>query len=282
MDALEALSQEVPLVIVLEDLQWADPSTIDLLSAIARRTSRARLLVIGTYRPAEAARMAPALLAVQAELEIHDQCEVLPLDRLSASEANEYLATLSEERVCATAAEAICRRANGNPLFLSAIAEHSQRSGGADVEETVPETLQQIFEQNLTELTEREQMVVRAAAAAGETFSIACLAEVLGWDEAETEILCDTLVRRHRILEAVETEGNQPAQHRFRHVLFRDAAYRTVPAGMRNRVRTAISRAEKRGTVVGPALVVTAKSATPGDVVHAVRPFRSLVGEAAA
>ena len=53
-DALESLSTETPLVIALEDLHWSDPSTIDLLSSIARRTSPARLMVLATYRPSDA------------------------------------------------------------------------------------------------------------------------------------------------------------------------------------------------------------------------------------
>jgi predicted ATPase len=48
-DALEALSAETPVVIALEDLHWSDPSTIDLLSSIARRTSPARLMILATY-----------------------------------------------------------------------------------------------------------------------------------------------------------------------------------------------------------------------------------------
>jgi len=268
-DALESLSREIPLVIVLEDLQWSDPSTIDFLSAIGRRTSPARLLVIGTYRPADAACIAPELLTVQAELEVHNECEVLPLDHLSTAEANEYLSAICQEPVSAATAEAICRRANGNPLFLSAIAAGLRRSGRSDVEAILPDTLRQIFEQQTALLSDREQMLLRTAALAGETFSIPCIAKALQWDEADAETVCDALVRRHRVLKAIVASEDEPERYTFVHVLFRDAIANNVPAGLRN-----------RNIVPGPAMA--GNSAGLRVVSTALRPSRALAGEAAA
>jgi predicted ATPase len=69
--ALDAITAETPLVVLLEDLHWSDFSTFDLIAAIARRTEPARLLIVGTYRPAEILASHHPLRALKAELELH-------------------------------------------------------------------------------------------------------------------------------------------------------------------------------------------------------------------
>ena len=74
---LEVLTVETPLVLVLEDLHWSDPSTLDLLALIARRREPARLLVVGTYRPSEMLANGHPLRTVLQELLGHQQCQEL-------------------------------------------------------------------------------------------------------------------------------------------------------------------------------------------------------------
>src|SRR5262245_24616008 len=81
-EALDAVSMDAPLVLVLEDLHWSDAATIDLVTMLARRRDRARLLILATYRPAEVA--AHPLKPAKHELQIHGQCEEIALDFLSA------------------------------------------------------------------------------------------------------------------------------------------------------------------------------------------------------
>ena len=82
VEALDALSVEAPLVLVLEDLHWSDSATIDLLAILGRRREAARLLVLATYRPAEVAVSQHPLKAAKQELELHDHCEEIPLEFL--------------------------------------------------------------------------------------------------------------------------------------------------------------------------------------------------------
>jgi hypothetical protein len=70
-EALEAIGAERPLALVLEDLHWADPSTVDLLDWLARRDTPARLLLVGTYRPADALAGGAPIAGVTAELRLH-------------------------------------------------------------------------------------------------------------------------------------------------------------------------------------------------------------------
>ena len=89
--ALEALTVDSPLVLLFEDLQWSDFSTLELISAIARRTEPARLFIIGTYRPAEMLMGAHPLRTVKEELEVHRLCEELRLQLLGPKNVADYL-----------------------------------------------------------------------------------------------------------------------------------------------------------------------------------------------
>ena len=89
--ALEVITVERPLVLVLEDLHWSDVSTLDLLSMLARRQERAQILIIGSYRPVEVLSRDHPLKGVKQELQVHGQCEELALDFLSEGAVGEYL-----------------------------------------------------------------------------------------------------------------------------------------------------------------------------------------------
>jgi predicted ATPase len=79
-EALEVLTATIPLVLVLEDLHWSDYSTLDLLALLGQRRGPARLLLLGTYRPADVIVSGHPLRAIKQELQVHRRCEELPLD----------------------------------------------------------------------------------------------------------------------------------------------------------------------------------------------------------
>lgn len=90
-EALEVLTAERGVVLVLEDLQVSDYSTIELLAYLAQRRERARLLIIGTYRPAEVVVKGHVLRGMAQELRAHEQCQELQLELLSAADVTEYV-----------------------------------------------------------------------------------------------------------------------------------------------------------------------------------------------
>ena len=125
--ALEALTAQAPLVLVLEDLHWSDYSTLDLLSALARRREPARLLVIGTYRPVEVILGRHPLQSVKQELVAHGLCEELPLELLTEEDVAAYLrARFPPGGLHHDLTRLLYRHTDGNPLFMvSAIAGHA-------------------------------------------------------------------------------------------------------------------------------------------------------------
>jgi predicted ATPase len=91
-EALEVLTAERGLVLWLEDLHWSDYSTLDLLASLARRLEKARLLVLGTYRPVDVIVREHPLKTVKQELELHGHCEELALELLPEGAIAEYMA----------------------------------------------------------------------------------------------------------------------------------------------------------------------------------------------
>ncbi len=90
-EALAAIASETPLVLLFEDLHWSDFSTLELIATLARRTEPAKLMILGTYRPVEMLAGDHPLRKMKAELELHHQCEELPLKLLSVADVGTYL-----------------------------------------------------------------------------------------------------------------------------------------------------------------------------------------------
>ncbi|PWU06031.1 MAG: hypothetical protein C5B51_13135 [Terriglobia bacterium] len=292
-DALEALSGEIPLVILLEDLHWSDPSTIDLLTWMARRTSPARLMILATYRPSDAGDASAPLLVTQNELALHRQCQVMPLAYFSERETDAYVAGKFPDSDSSALAAALHRRTDGNPLYVVCLVDELERSGQMRndpeaIRRMVPETLQQMFERQATQLESRVREMLDVAAAAGESFSVAAVAGALGRDAAEVESHCEELVRRNVILKHGELfrypDGNESAGYSFLHALCRDALYRKVPSGRRSRLHGALALAEEK-LYESDAKRIAAELAghfeLSGDVVRAIRYLQMAADRAA-
>jgi len=161
-EAVETLTAERPLVLVLEDLHWSDPSTLAWLAYAARRPDQARLLVLGTYRPVETIVRDNSVRTMTRELLRHGQCAELVLDYLSEEGVAAYLAhRCGGHALPRELARLIHQRTNGNPLFMINVVDDAVRrgmlqegpegwelpSGIAAVTLGVPESLRQLIEQ---------------------------------------------------------------------------------------------------------------------------------------
>src|SRR5215813_7790899 len=176
-EAIEALTAERPLILVLEDLQWSDYATLEWLACVARRREKAGLLVIGTYRPTDVLVRAHPLHPVVHELQRHGQCAELPLAYLTEAGVAAYLAARSAGRPLPEGlARLIQRRTDGNPLFMVRVVDAMVRQGvlqeGAAgwtvpggleaMAMELPESLQHLIEQQLGQLSLEDRRVVEA------------------------------------------------------------------------------------------------------------------------
>jgi hypothetical protein len=172
-DALDALTAEAPLVLVLEDLHWSDYSTLDLISYVARQRREARLMVVGTYRPAELIASGHPLKAVKQELAAKQQCAELPLEYLNEQAVAEYLAVrFPAHRLPGELAALIHDRTEGNPLFMVNTVDYLVGTGligtsiglAADREIDrslggVPDSIRNLIERQIDHLPSRQRML---------------------------------------------------------------------------------------------------------------------------
>jgi DNA-binding winged helix-turn-helix (wHTH) protein len=129
-EAVEALTTERPLVLVLEDLHWSDASTLEWLAYVARRRQSARLLVLGTYRPSDAIVREHPVRGMTQELLVHGQCQQVVVGYLSAAQVGAYLTLrFGAGPLGATIAPLLHQRTNGNPLFLVTMVDEMVRQG---------------------------------------------------------------------------------------------------------------------------------------------------------
>ena len=250
-EALEVLTHSVPLVLILEDLHWADNCTLDIISAIARRREHAKLLLLGTFRPADLILSASPLKALRQDLLLHHLSHEVELERLDEWDVGEYLAAeFTPGDLPAGLAVIIHRHSDGNPLFMTAMLDHlirqdvlSQVDGRwmlttplEQVDPGVPETLRQMLEMQLQHTTEAEQRLLTCASVVGQRFT-PCAVAMLSDDSAELEQLCEGLVQRQQFLKAAGTRdyacGTTAVEYEFRHWLYRDVLYRRLNPGSR-------------------------------------------------
>jgi DNA-binding winged helix-turn-helix (wHTH) protein/tetratricopeptide (TPR) repeat protein len=260
-EALETLTAQDPLVLVLEDLHWVDPSTLDFLSAVARRRGPAKLLVIGTYRPADLILSQSPLKALKQDLVLHNQSREINLERLEEPDVAEYLEIhFPNEDFPRGFANLIYRHSGGNALFLVNILQDMVKRGliaqvdGAwklkvaleDVEPRVPETLDQLIEAHFQQLSGEEQRILRTASVAGERFSVWAISTAAELEPEVIEDVCERLAERLQFIKAAGinalANGEISAHYEFRHSLYREVLYRRLSEVARSKLHLQLAQ----------------------------------------
>lgn len=254
VETLAVVTRETVVVLVLEDLQWSDTATVETLAYLARRPERLRLLVLGTYRPAEViARGHPLRQTVQ-ELVAHRLGQELRLELLTEAQVQEYVARrLGASPETAEFGMMLYRRTEGNALFTVHLLDHLQqqgwlvdtdgqwrlRDGVSAVERAVPEGLRALLLKQVESLGAPAQQVLDAASVSGSHFTTAAVAAALQHPVEDVEALCDALTRQGTFITAQELltwpDGTATVRYGFRHVLYRDVLYERL--GMAQRAR---------------------------------------------
>ena len=128
-EALDALTMTLPLVLVLEDLHWSDVATVNVLTYLAQRRDAARLLLLGTYRPADVVVRAHPLRGVLQELRGRGLCDELALELLGPEEVAAYVAARLDGEATAALAARLYHQSEGNALFMVNVLEHLVEQG---------------------------------------------------------------------------------------------------------------------------------------------------------
>jgi DNA-binding winged helix-turn-helix (wHTH) protein/tetratricopeptide (TPR) repeat protein len=234
-EALEAIAALVPVLVVLEDLQWSDPATLDLCATLARRREPSRLLVLATYRPADAILAGGALRRLRGELVTRGHASEVLLELLTRDAVAAYLeARLAPVHPAPSLAKSLYEQTDGNALFLRTVVDDLIARGalapgddgvslGDDAELAVPESVREMIEGQIERLPAEVQRWLEAGSLVGPTFEAMAAAHATDSAPDEVEDRLAELAARGEMIREVDTaelsDGEITARFSFVHSL---------------------------------------------------------------
>ena len=277
---LAALLQEVsrvqPLVVFLDDLHWADVSTIDMLNYLAGRFGDMRVLVLVTYRPSEMALAQNRFLGSSSDLRARGLFEDVPLQFLTAGDVERYLALeFPQHHLPPAFAAVIHGRTEGSPLFMADLVRYLRDSGSiaerdgrwaltVSIEalpKDLPESVRSMIARKVEQLDERDRRLLLAASVQGHEFDSTSVSEALEMDAADVEDRLEVLERVHvfvkRSREEEFPDRTLTVSYQFIHVLYQNTLYASLQPTRRALLSGRVARAlvrhygERAGEIAG-------------------------------
>jgi tetratricopeptide (TPR) repeat protein len=265
---LHTVSQARPLLLAVDDLQWADGGTVALLFHLGRRLAGSRILLACTLRP-EALQdtIDPKGLERPLGSVLHELAREwgdvwVDLDRADGRAFVEAYVDSEPNRLGAGFRHTLYDHTEGNPLFTVELLRSFERQGALVREEAghwieapgldwehVPARVEAVIARHLAGLPDEDRVLLGAASVQGDQFIVEVAARVLGWDEdAAAQRLSGPLHSRHRLVEAVSLDrlpssGQRLSRYRFRHWLLQRVTYGSLDAVARARLHEETGRA---------------------------------------
>jgi class 3 adenylate cyclase/DNA-binding CsgD family transcriptional regulator len=239
-----------PVLLVLDDLHWADRPTLLLLKHLARHPGRSGLLVVGTYRDEDFSRGHP-LAELLVELRREHGFARLCLAGLSAEELDALMGRDPQPTGAGLFAEALREVTEGNPFFVHEMLQHLEEVGALERVKTearpglaiqalgVPAGVLDLVGRRLAHLEAIAHQVLSTASAMGQVFSLDLLGRVTGSGEDQ---LLESL-EAALVAALIEETPGQLDSYRFRHALIREVLYREIPTSRRARLHRRIGEA---------------------------------------
>jgi DNA-binding winged helix-turn-helix (wHTH) protein/tetratricopeptide (TPR) repeat protein len=261
-EALEAMSLDRPVLLLLEDLHWADPSTLAWLDYVARRADPARLLVIATARSASIASPEHPLAALKRELDLVPCCTELTVSFFSRQDLEEHLSARFGPRGSdPSLADVVFELTGGNPLFVVKLVDAwlqqgliRREVGGAWRLSSVaaargaptPRSILALIEKETECLSAVELNILQAASAAGFEFSTAAVAAAVDEDLVRVEDICLGWVRRSQFIRSTGKvqwpDGTLGTRCEFIHILYQQSIYECIGPTRQARLRLALAK----------------------------------------
>jgi class 3 adenylate cyclase/predicted ATPase len=208
-----ALSEIQPLVLAVEDLHWADASSLELIGRLIEQSATARVLMVATARPEFVPSWPP-----------RSNLATVQLARLTRRQARAMVRTVAEEALDEDTVEAIVSRADGVPLYVEELTKTVVEPGSARGVDEIPATLQDSLMARLDRLSAAKEVAQRAAVL-GREFSYGLLAATAGVEEAALQRALVQLTE----VEVLFGRGVPPqATYSFKHALLQEAAYESL------------------------------------------------------
>ncbi len=230
-----------PLVLILDDLHWADPSSLLLLQFLARALADGRLFVLGTYRDAEVDRDHPLAEAL-GQLVREPVSERLHLTGLSEDAVATLIQAQRREGIDAALAHTVYERTAGNPFFIKETLRHLEETGAADGGGGVPAGVRDVIRLRLARLSERCVAILTMGAVVGRDFGDVEVEAVSGFPMAEVWAALEDAEQAGLIREV----GQQVKRWRFIHALIRETLYDDLGRARRAELHRQIGEALAR------------------------------------
>jgi len=238
---LHELSRSRPVVLFLDDVHWADVSTIDLLGYLAPKIAQLRVLLLVTYRPTDLAVGKHPFLRLKGDLSAHGTLREVPVRFLTADDVAHYVSSHLPE-ASRDLSGLIYRKTEGSPLFMVDLVRYLREHGipddwAVEIERNIPQSLRGMIERTLEGVSESDRQLLRVAAIQGMQFDSAILAQVLERDAADVEDTLQSLDRVHGLVQFLK-EQELPnhlfsLRYAFVHVLYQSALYGSISPSRR-------------------------------------------------
>ena len=242
LNFLEESTRLGTLVLAIDDVHWADGSTVDLLAHLGTHCQRLRVLVIVTYRQSEMLLGLHPFRRVKMEMQGRGACTEIALGFLSREEVAQYIAlALPQNAFPHDFVDLIYARTEGNPLFVVDLLRYLRERGVlAKIDDTwvavrelpelpgeLPESIRGMVERTLDQLNDDDRRLLAMASVQGQPFDTVLLGDALGWDSADVE---ERLQLLERVLGLIRLEreydlpdGTLNQRYRFVHSLYQQA-----------------------------------------------------------
>jgi len=245
------LSREAPLLVVLDDLQWTDPSSLLLLHYLARGIQKTPMLLLGAYRGTDVDAKHP-LTPILAELDRERIPQAVSLKRMSLNDASDIIRhNLEREDVPQEFCKLVYEKTRGNPFFVEEVIKSLKEEDVVYREENkwkikevskieFPETVKSVVAARISRLDKECQKVLTMASFIGNDFGFDALREVMGFEESKLVELLDTIFETGLIKERA-THGERACS--FADILVRDVVYEGVSPLKRTKLHGVVGSA---------------------------------------
>jgi tetratricopeptide (TPR) repeat protein len=244
LEVIKGLASQSPLLLFLDDLHWADHSSVALLAHVCRGVSQLPVMILGTLRRTDAELEKHPILDLMRELEREDLVRRVPLGEMDAVTLKALMAVEFEGEVSEPLQRWMTETAGGNPLFVSELARLLKQSG-AVVEERgewfltdavknieVPRSAEAVIETRIQRLEPEEVKLLQYASVMGNEFDSTVVSRLLEQDELEVLDALEQMERRYHLVQTMGEielpDGDCATTYKFRHALVQTILYRQV------------------------------------------------------
>ena len=297
MAAVEQIASKRTLILLVEDMHWADFATTDLCHALARERSPAAVLVIVTMRSAEAMVRDHPISSLRRDLVTKGLAEEIALAPFESGALSDYLAArcpgLDQH---ANLGDRLLEQTAGNPLFVRLVVDEWIASGrvllgndgrwgpAGDPEEldrTVPDSVRFLLDGQIAQLDAEQRAVLEAGSLHGGDFHATSIAGVLGEDPERVEEICRSISRRRQLLgyggRVATGNGSMAEQYGFLHATVRRVVANGIQSSRRRRLHRAFAeqlRSEHAGRTFAISSQLAVHDEAAGDIPNAVQSLR--------